>query len=173
MKHKLFIFCIILFSLNTILLGNLSNEFLDYIDDEEIENIYLDITNEPQTVDFDLALDNEIVKSTAHITLDVGLLKDLININILCEDYGAKYKIILYYGNNDIIYNYEISGQYSTQLQTIDYPEIDKFYINITIETTESYFYDEIYSFTISASSEKYDFDKIKDNDEIIITNYN
>jgi hypothetical protein len=41
MKYNLFIFYIILFSLNTIILGNLGNEYLNYLEQDQTIDIYV------------------------------------------------------------------------------------------------------------------------------------
>jgi len=177
MKYKLFIFYAILFSLNTIILGNLGNEYLDYNEQEEIQEDEINIRNETGYKNLIFTLKrNDILKSTANISVKVDLTaNDLIDISIKSSDDLNKVKldIIFINGTKKINSEQDESGEnkYNFLLKTCDIPHENELYIIISIDGSEESFNKQkrkYYTFNLEYKLRDYGFPNIKDNQEIL-----
>ena len=171
MKYKLFIFCIILFSLNNIILGNLSIT-------EETYTKAITIAKTINTIKFSLKINNETSMLKANITVKVNLtLGDLININITCVNKKDENNFnISFYGPKMAPINHD--GPYNIETATCDLPQNNIFYLEISIKNApkpehENDTISETYPFNLTYIIKNYSFPTIKDNENKVYTDGN
>jgi len=168
MKYKLFIFCIILFSLNTIILGNLGNEILSIFNQEK--TIDIDVTNKYDKSNLYMTMTNDTMFSTAKINVYTDHTHDLIEINITCKN-KTNFNLTFYNGTQTVKPKQSANEKYIFVLKVRDIPKDNKLYIMITIDETETKeedidFVSKDYLFFIEHKLDDYDFPYINDEDD-------
>ena len=168
MKYKLFIFCIILFSLNTIILGNLGNEILSIFNQEKA--IDIDVTNKYDKSNLYMTMTNDTMFSTAKINVYTDHTHDLIEINITCLN-KTNFNLTFYNGTQIVKPKQSTNEKYIFVLKVRDIPKDNKLYIMITIDETETKeedidFVSKDYLFFIEHKLDDYDFPYINDEDD-------
>ena len=169
MKYKLFIFCIILFSLNNIIFGNLGIEYLNYLEQEQTINIDIKKTKIEKSNLF-MTITNDTLISTAKININPDLDHDLIEINVTCSN-KTDFNLIFYNDSEIVKPKKKTNEQYIFVLKSRDLPKNNKLYIKISIDETGTKeedidFESKDYHFLIEYQLNDYDFIHINDDDE-------
>ena len=169
MKYKLFVFCIILFSLNNIIFGNLGIEYLNYLEQEQTINIDIKKTKIEKSNLF-MTITNDTLISTAKININPDLDHDLIEINVTCSN-KTDFNLIFYNDSEIVKPKKKTNEQYIFVLKSRDLPKNNKLYIKISIDETGTKeedidFESKDYHFLIEYQLNDYDFIHINDDDE-------